>query len=141
MKLFFFGISIILQVCFIEKFKLLTFSVTKSHSNTNELIVLSSICIHSAFIYSSIRMCLYKRFLIFVRYVQASSPIFQNLWRQLFYAICYTLYYLVLYHYGRFARSEGSLTLSANLLIFFFYQNQLNATLSPWKTSNARHNR
>ena len=141
MNLFFFWISIILQVCFVEKFKLGTFSRTKSHSNTNELIVLSSTCIHSAFIYSSIHMFLYKRFLIFVLYVPSSSPIFQNLWRQLFYAICYTLCYLVLYHYGRFAKSEGSLTLNANLLIFFCYQNQLNATLSTWKISNARHNR
>ncbi len=141
MNLFFFWLSIILHVCFIEKFNLGTFSGTKSHSNTYELIVLSSTCINSAFIYSSIRMFLYKRFLIFVLYVPASSPIFRNLWRQLFYAICYTLYYPVLYHCGRFVKSEGSLTLHANLLISFCIQNQLNATLSPWKISNAHHNR
>jgi hypothetical protein len=141
LDLIFFWISIILHVCFIKKFKLGMFSGTKSHSNTYELIVWSSACIHSAFICSSIRMFPYKKFLIFVLYVQTSSPIFRNLWRQLFYAICYTLYYPVLYHCGRFVKSEGSLTLNANLLISFCIQNHLNAALSPWKISNARHNR
>ncbi len=141
MNLFFFWISIILQVCFVEKFKLGTFSGTKNHSNTYELIVLSSTRIHSAFIYSSIHMFLYKRFLIFVLYVPSSSPIFRNLWRPLFYTICYTWYYLALCHYGRFVKSEWSSTLSVNLLIFFCYRNQLNVSLSPWKISNAHHSR
>jgi hypothetical protein len=134
-------ISIVIHIYLIEKFRLGTFSGTKSHSNTYELIVLCLTCIHSAFIYSSIRMFLYKKFLIFVLYVQASTPIFRNLWRQLFYAICYTLYYLVLYHYGQFVKSEGSLTLSVNLLIFFCYQNQLNISLFPWKISSTHHSR